>query len=95
MSKYIKISQQASPGQEKEPKPEMSQVDQANLQKLKSLKGGITTQSVMTELARISRSQQSEEKKEAEATKYLQTIAAKLAPMAQLLSNIGVKLPRN
>ena len=36
MSKYIKISQQTSPGQEKESKPEMSQLDQANLQKLKS-----------------------------------------------------------
>jgi len=94
MSKYIKISQQASPEQEKNSKPEMSAADQANLQKLKSLKGGLTIQTVMTELARISRSQQSEEKKEAEATKYLQS-AAKLAPMAQALNTMGVRLPRN
>lgn len=95
MSKYIKISQQNSPEKEKNSKPEMSEIDQANLQKLKSMKGGLTIQSVMTELARISRSQQSEDKKEAEATKYLQSIASKLTPMAQFLNTIGVKIPRN
>ena len=97
MSKYIKISQQSSPSMEEESKPQQSinSVDKANLERLKSLKSGLSVQSVMAELARISRSSESDDEKQVEATKYLQSVASKLAPMAQVLNNIGVKLPRN
>jgi hypothetical protein len=71
-----------------------SDTDKANIQKLKSLKGGFTIQTVMAELTRISRSADSDSEKQAEATKYLQSIASRLSPMAQALNNMGVKLPR-
>lgn len=97
MSKYIKISQQSSSESQTESKPQqaLSDTDKANIQKLKSLKGGFTIQTVMAELTRISRSADSDAEKQAEATKYLQSIQNKLAPMAQVLNNMGVKLPRN
>ena len=51
MSKYIKISQQMQeePEQPQEQK-KLSNIDQANIQKLKSLKGTMTTASLMAEL---------------------------------------------
>ena len=96
MSKYIKISQQSSSESKTESRSQqvLSDTDKANIQKLKSLKGGFTIQTVMAELTRISRSADSDSEKQAEATKYLQSIASRLSPMAQALNNMGVKLPR-
>jgi hypothetical protein len=96
MSKYIKISQQMQeePEQSQEQK-KLSNIDQANIQKLKSLKGTMTTASLMAELTKIGRGPGTDEQKEAQALKFLQATMNKLIPMAQFLNTLGVKLPRN
>jgi len=96
MSKYIKISQQMQeePEQPQEQK-KLSNIDQANIQKLKSLKGTMTTASLMAELTKIGRGPGTDEQKEAQALKFLQATMNKLIPMAQFLNTLGVKLPRN
>jgi hypothetical protein len=96
MSKYIKISQQMQeePEQSQEQK-KLSNIDQANIQKLKSLKGTMTTATLMAELTKIGRGPGTDEQKEAQALKFLQATMNKLAPMAQFLNTLGVKLPRN
>jgi hypothetical protein len=96
MSKYIKISQQMQeePEQSQEQK-KLSNIDQANIQKLKSLKGTMTTATLMAELTKIGRGPGTDEQKEAQALKFLQATMNKLIPMAQFLNTLGVKLPRN
>ena len=96
MSKYIKISQQMQeePEQSQEQK-KLSNIDQANIQKLKSLKGTMTTATLMAELTKIGRGPGTDEQKEAQALKFLQATMNKLTPMAQFLNTLGVKLPRN
>lgn len=96
MSKYIKISQQMQEEQEQpQEQKKLSNIDQANIQKLKSLKGTMTTASLMAELTKIGRGPGTDEQKEAQALKFLQATMNKLAPMAQFLNTLGVKLPRN
>jgi uncharacterized damage-inducible protein DinB len=96
MSKYIKISQQMQEEQEQpQEQKKLSNIDQANIQKLKSLKGSMTTATLMAELTKIGRGPGTDEQKEAQALKFLQAIMNKLTPMAQFLNTLGVKLPRN
>jgi len=96
MSKYIKISQQMQEEQEQpQEQKKLSNIDQANIQKLKSLKGNMTTATLMAELTNIGRGPGTDEKKEAQALKFLQATMNKLNPMAQFLNTLGVKLPRN
>ena len=96
MSKYIKISQQMQEDQEQpQEQKKLSNIDQANIQKLKSLKGSMTTATLMAELTKIGRGPGTDEQKEAQALKFLQAIMNKLTPMAQFLNTLGVKLPRN
>jgi hypothetical protein len=96
MSKYIKISQQMQEEQEQpQEQKKLSNIDQANIQKLKSLKGTMTTATLMAELTKIGRGPGTDEQKEAQALKFLQATMNKLAPMAQFLNTLGVKLPRN
>jgi hypothetical protein len=96
MSKYIKISQQMQEEQEEpQEQKKLSNIDQANIQKLKSLKGSMTTATLMAELTKIGRGPGTDEQKEAQALKFLQAVMNKLAPMAQFLNTLGVKLPRN
>ena len=96
MSKYIKISQQMQEEQEQpQEQKKLSNIDQANIQKLKSLKGSMTTATLMAELTKIGRGPGTDEQKEAQALKFLQAIMNKLTPMAQILNTLGVKLPRN
>ena len=96
MSKYIKISQQMQEEQEQpQEQKKLSNIDQANIQKLKSLKGTMTTASLMAELTKIGRGPGTDEQKEAQALKFLQATMNKLIPMAQFLNTLGVKLPRN
>ena len=96
MSKYIKISQQMQEDQEQpQEQKKLSNIDQANIQKLKSLKGSMTTATLMAELTKIGRRPGTDEQKEAQALKFLQAIMNKLTPMAQFLNTLGVKLPRN
>ena len=73
----------------------LSNIDQANIQKLKSLKGTMTTATLMAELTKIGRGPGTDEQKEAQALKFLQATMNKLFPMAQFLNTLGVKLPRN
>jgi len=96
MSKYIKISQQMQeePEQSQEQK-KLSNIDQANIQKLKSLKGTMTTATLMAELTKIGRGPGTDEQKQAQALKFLQATMNKLTPMAQFLNTLGVKLPRS
>ena len=96
MSKYIKISQQMQEEQE-QPKEQkkLSNIDQANIQKLKSLKGNMTVSSLMAELTKIGRGPGTDEQKQAQALKFLQATMNKLTPMAQFLNTLGVKLPRS
>jgi uncharacterized damage-inducible protein DinB len=96
MSKYIKISQQMQEEQEQpQEQKKLSNIDQANIQKLKSLKGTMTTATLMAELTKIGRGPGTDEQKEAQALKFLQATMNKLIPMAQFLNTLGVKLPRN
>jgi len=96
MSKYIKISQQMQEEQEEpQEQKKLSNIDQANIQKLKSLKGSMTTATLMAELTKIGRGPGTDEQKEAQALKFLQAVMNKLTPMAQFLNTLGVKLPRN
>jgi uncharacterized damage-inducible protein DinB len=96
MSKYIKISQQMQEEQEQpQEQKKLSNIDQANIQKLKSLKGTMTTATLMAELTKIGRGPGTDEQKEAQALKFLQAVMNKLTPMAQFLNTLGVKLPRN
>jgi uncharacterized damage-inducible protein DinB len=96
MSKYIKISQQMQEEQEQpQEQKKLSNIDQANIQKLKSLKGTMTTATLMAELTKIGRGPGTDEQKEAQALKFLQATMSKLNPMAQFLNTLGVKLPRN
>jgi uncharacterized damage-inducible protein DinB len=96
MSKYIKISQQMQEEQEQpQEQKKLSNIDQANIQKLKSLKGSMTTATLMAELTKIGRGPGTDEQKEAQALKFLQATMNKLIPMAQFLNTLGVKLPRN
>ena len=96
MSKYIKISQQMQEEQEQpQEQKKLSNIDQANIQKLKSLKGTMTTATLMAELTKIGRGPGTDEQKEAQALKFLQATMNKLSPMAQFLNTLGVKLPRN
>jgi uncharacterized damage-inducible protein DinB len=96
MSKYIKISQQMQEEQEQpQEQKKLSNIDQANIQKLKSLKGSMTTATLMAELTKIGRGPGTDEQKEAQALKFLQAVMNKLTPMAQFLNTLGVKLPRN
>ena len=96
MSKYIKISQQMQEEQEQpQEQKKLSNIDQANIQKLKSLKGSMTTATLMAELTKIGRGPGTDEQKQAQALKFLQATMNKLIPMAQFLNTLGVKLPRN
>jgi uncharacterized damage-inducible protein DinB len=96
MSKYIKISQQMQEEQEQpQEQKKLSNIDQANIQKLKSLKGTMTTATLMAELTKIGRGPGTDEQKEAQALKFLQATMNKLTPMEQFLNTLGVKLPRN
>ena len=96
MSKYIKISQQMQEEQEQpQEQKKLSNIDQANIQKIKSLKGSMTTATLMAELTRIGRGPGTDEQKEAQALKFIQAIMNKLTPMAQFLNTLGVKLPRS
>ena len=97
MSKYIKISQQMQESPEEQPqeKKKLSNIDQANIQKLKSLKGNMTLSSLMAELTKIGRGPGTDEQKQAQALKFLQATMNKLTPMAQFLNTLGVKLPRS
>lgn len=94
MSKFIKISQQVEE-QEQTEKKTISNVDVANIQKIKNLKGNLALPSVMAELTKISKGPGTEAQKEAAAQQYLQSVMNKLTPMAQFLNTIGVKIPRN
>jgi hypothetical protein len=93
MSKYVKISQQMQEEQQPQEQKQISSIDQANIQKLKSLKGNMTVSSLMAELARISRGPGTDAQKEAQALKFLQNTMNKLTPMAQFLNTMGVKIP--
>ena len=95
MSKYIKISQQNQQAPEEQPQEQkkLSNVDQANIQKLKSLKGNMNVTSLMAELIRIGKGPGTDAQKEAQALKFLQGTMSKLTPMAQFLNTLGVKLP--
>lgn len=95
MSKYIKISQQIEEEQQPQEQKKISSFDQANIQKLKSLKGSLSLKTVMNDLTKIGRGPGTDEQKEAQALKYLQLTMNKLTPMAQFLNTLGVKLPRN
>jgi len=95
MSKYIKISQQMQEEQKPQEQKKLSNIDQANIQKLVSLKGNMTTQGLMAELAKIAKGPGTDSQKEAQALKFLQATMNKLTPMAQFLNTLGVKLPRN
>jgi hypothetical protein len=95
MSKYIKISQQMQEEQQPQEQKKLSNIDQANIQKLVSLKGNMTTQGLMTELTKIAKGPGTDAQKEAQALKFLQATMNKLTPMAQFLNTLGVKLPRN
>jgi hypothetical protein len=96
MSKYIKISQQMQEEQEQpQEQKKLSNIDQANIQKLKSLKGSMTNATLMAELTKIGRGPGTDEQKEAQALKFLQATMNKLTPMAQFLNTLGVKLPSN
>lgn len=96
MSKYIKISQQMQEEQEQpQEQKKLSNIDQANIQKLKSLKGSMTNATLMAELTKIGRGLGTDEQKEAQALKFLQATMNKLTPMAQFLNTLGVKLPSN
>ena len=96
MSKYIKISQQMQEEQEQpQEQKKLSNIDQANIQKLKSLKGNMTLSSLMAELTKIGRGPGTDEQKQAQALKFLQATMNKLTPMAQFLNTLGVKLPRS
>ena len=83
--------------EEQQPQEEkkISNIDQANIQKLKSLKGNMTTQGLMVELTKIAKGPGTDAQKEAQALKFLQATMNKLTPMAQFLNNLGVKIPRN
>jgi len=95
MSKYIKISQQMQEAEEQpQEQKQLSNIDQANIQKLKSLKGNMTVTKLMSNLAQISKGPGTEAQKEAQALKFLQSTMNNLAPMAQFLNTMGVKLPR-
>jgi hypothetical protein len=93
MSKYIKISQQMQEEQQPQEQKKLSNIDQANIQKLKSLKGNMSTQTLMTELTKIAKGPGTDAQKEAQALKFLQATMNKLTPMAQFLNTLGVKLP--
>lgn len=95
MSKYIKISQQMQEeAQEPQEQKKLSNIDQANIQKLKSLKGNMTVTSLMATLAQISKGPGTDEQKQAQALKFLQSTMNSLTPMAQFLNTLGVKIPR-
>jgi hypothetical protein len=95
MSKYIKISQQMQEEtQEPQEQKKLSNIDQANIQKLKSLKGNMTVTSLMATLAQISKGSGTDEQKQAQALKFLQSTMNNLTPMAQFLNTLGVKIPR-
>lgn len=81
--------------EEQQPQEEkkISNIDQANIQKLKSLKGNMTTQGLMVELTKIAKGPGTDAQKEAQALKFLQATMNKLTPMAQFLNTLGVKLP--
>ncbi len=93
MSKFIKLSQQMEE-QEPQQKP-LSNMDAANIQKIKTLKGNLSIPMVMGELVKISKGPGTDAQKEAAAARYLQSIMNKLTPMAQFLNTMGVKIPRN
>lgn len=95
MSKYIKISQQMEDAPQEQPQEQknISSIDQANIQKLKSLKGNMNVTGLMTELTRIGKGPGTDAQKEAQALKFLQSAMSKLTPMAQFLNTLGVKLP--
>jgi hypothetical protein len=93
MSKYIKISQQMQEEQQPQEQKKLSNIDQANIQKLKSLKGNMSTQALMTELTKIAKGPGTDAQKEAQALRFLQATMNKLTPMAQFLNTLGVKLP--
>jgi thiamine biosynthesis lipoprotein ApbE len=95
MSKYVKISQQMQEEQQPQEEKKISNIDQANIQKLKSLKGNMTTQGLMVELTKIAKGPGTDAQKEAQALKFLQATMNKLTPMAQFLNTLGVKIPRN
>lgn len=95
MSKYVKISQQMQEEQQPQEEKKISNIDQANIQKLKSLKGNMTTQGLMIELTKIAKGPGTDAQKEAQALKFLQATMNKLTPMAQFLNTLGVKLPGN
>ncbi len=80
--------------QEPQQKP-LSNMDAANIQKIKTLKGNLTIPMVMGELVKISKGPGTDAQKEAAAARYLQSIMNKLTPMAQFLNTMGVKIPRN
>lgn len=86
---------QETPEEQPQEQKKLSNIDQANIQKLKSLKGNMTVTSLMAELARIAKGPGTDAQKEAQALKFLQQTMNKLAPMAQFLNTLGVKLPRN
>ena len=80
--------------EEEAPKKELSSMDQANLQKIKALKGNMSIQKMMTDLTNISRGPGTEEQKEAKAAKYLSGVMNQLTPLAQFVNNLGIKIPR-
>lgn len=79
--------------QQPQEQKKLSNIDQANIQKLKSLKGNMSTQTLMTELTKIAKGPGTDAQKEAQALKFLQATMNKLTPMAQFLNTLGVKLP--
>lgn len=86
---------QESPEEQPQEQKKLSNIDQANIQKLKSLKGNMTLSSLMAELTKIGRGTGTDEQKQAQALKFLQATMNKLTPMAQFLNTLGVKLPRS
>ena len=96
MSKYIKISQQMqeAPEEQAQEQKNINNIDKANIEKLKSLKGNMNVTSLMATLAQISKGPGTEAQKQAQALKFLQSTMNNLTPMAQFLNTLGVKIPR-
>ena len=54
----------------------------------------MTVTSLMATLAQISKGPGTDEQKQAQALKFLQSTMNNLTPMAQFLNTLGVKIPR-
>ena len=72
----------------------LSNIDQANIQKLKSLKGSMTNATLMAELTKIGRGPGTDEQKQADELSYLGELVEKSEANIIKLPNVSASVPQ-